>query len=85
MTIDELRVLSRNGVVLQVKAEDLLELVQSMKTTSASESVYLTLNEAAKYYRKSRQTIVRYLESGILRGKKLGQSWYIEGGLSYEA
>lgn len=85
MTIDELRVLSRNGVVLQVKAEDLLELVESMKTTSASEFVYLTLNEAAKYYRKSRQTIVRYLESGILRGKKLGQSWYIEGGRNYEA
>lgn len=85
MNLEELKILAHTGVILQVSAADLLQVIESLpKAESEPQAANITeyepvsLTEACRLYHKTRKTVVKYIQAGIYKGRKDGAMWVVE-------
>lgn len=76
MDVEELRKAAMSGVSVRMSAADVLEICRQM--VCKDNTGWVSLDEAAGMYRKSRKTLVRLIELGCVRGRKIGGVWEVE-------
>ena len=80
MTFNDLKYLAAQGVILQISAADLLEVVQH---TNREQKVPqkpikpLNMRQASEFYGYDRKTITKYIKDGNIKGMKRGARWEI--------
>lgn len=82
MTLEQLQHLAQAGVKVEISAADLLQVFKSIaeqaKAQETCEKQLISIHEAERAYYKSRKTIVKMIETGVLHGEKLGGTWAVE-------
>lgn len=64
-----------------LKAEEMLRI---WKFRQGEHEGYYSLSEAAEHYGVSAQSVKKWIDKGILRGEKVGFSWYVPCGQEVE-
>lgn len=78
MKIEELRLLAKAGVKVEISAAELLQVLQAMVQRPATPENWLSLAAASAKYQKNPKTLARYIHTGVLRGMKVGGVWLVE-------
>lgn len=81
MTFQELQGLAQAGIVLQVSASDLLQVLvelQQSATPLRRERRFVNLQEAQLLYGKQAKTLRKYIAEGSIEGEKVGGEWWVE-------
>lgn len=78
MTLDQLQSLAQAGVTISITAADLLSVVQAVSTRTDKPEQPLNLAGACVAYGRDKKTLRKYIEQGLIRGRKIGGEWEIE-------
>lgn len=78
MTLEQLEHMAQAGVRVEMTAQDVLKIAQSMAIETKPVVEYIPLKEACSRYNCSRNTMANRIAKGVYRAYKDGGSWNVE-------